>query len=306
MPGKVLCMNKHIKTGLKILAVILAANIPFAMMKGVSADGMYDNYENNSKSSEYPLGTANTPEGTTIVISVFASDVNYSWDTDSAEDLATISRIDGYLKIATDYLTEACAAYDAEADFIYDFQTNDDLAYFADFEADTTLNDCEEAEYCMDQLIDSEIDTEALKEKYDADNIIYFMFVNTDEDNQGISCTRNYYEGVPRPYEIIFLFNIDYGQENCPAVFAHEMLHTFGALDLYSENEDYQITQEFVDWMQENAPNDIMYSCSDLETGSYLYDRITNEFTELDAYYVGLTDSCEIVNQFNLGASQHQ
>ena len=51
--------------------------------------------------------------------------------------------------------------------------------------------------------------------------------------------------------------------------------------------------------------NDIMYYCSDMETGEYVYDRVTNELSELDAYYAGLTDGCPLVEQFHLKESQH-
>lgn len=48
-----------------------------------------------------------------------------------------------------------------------------------------------------------------------------------------------------------------------------------------------------------------MYVCSDIDTSEYLYDRITNDFSELDAYYVGLTDHSKVASENGLQKSQH-
>jgi hypothetical protein len=83
------------------------------------------------------------------------------------------------------------------------------------------------------------------------------------------------------------------------------MLHTFGAPDLYYEDAEYGISQEFLDYISENVPNDIMYYCSDPETGEYLYDCIPSVVSEVDVYYAGLTDYSKLVEEYHLGKSQH-
>jgi hypothetical protein len=239
------------------------------------------------------------------VVSVFANDINYKWDLESQTDQASIQNINTYLGIATDFLAKAAADYGKKATFEYDFIRNTDLCYYADFAIDAADSESYAAEIAMNEFIDENINSDLLRNTYDADNIIYFMFLNTDENSEGYACTRNWYEGMEYPYEIVFLYNFDSGNVNCPAVYAHEMLHAFGAPDLYYEDTEYHISQEFLDYVWENMPNDIMYYCSDMETGEYLYDRITNEISELDAYYTGLTDNCELVEKYNLGKSQH-
>jgi hypothetical protein len=72
-----------------------------------------------------------------------------------------------------------------------------------------------------------------------------------------------------------------------------------------SRDAEYGISQEILDYISENVPNDIMYYCSDPETGEYLYDRIPSMVSEVDAYYAGLTDYCELVEEYHLGKSQH-
>ena len=43
----------------------------------------------------------------------------------------------------------------------------------------------------------------------------------------------------------------------------------------------------------------------DPETGLYVYDSIPNEVTDITAYYAGLTDYSETVNEWGFAPSQH-
>ena len=69
------------------------------------------------------------------------------------------------------------------------------------------------------------------------------------------------------------------------------MLHCFGAHDLYYAGE--AIPQEYVDHLKATDSKDILYMVYDS-------DEIDLSFTELDAYYVGLTDSCADVEKWGL------
>lgn len=250
-------------------------------------------------------GSAGRLGGRTLIISVFASDNSYRWDFNLPEDIAKMSNINSYLGTATDYLSEQAAQYGVEADFVYDFTENPDLAYYLDLPFYATDDDSNVAEVAMNEFLDDNVDSMALYHKYEADNIIYFMFFNTDADTSAITCTRNWYRGIEHPYEIVFLFYIDYGVVNCPAVYAHEMLHAYGAPDLYYADAEYGITEEFLEYVTTETPNDIMYYCSDISTNQYVYNRVTNDLSELDAYYVGLIDECALVEEYGLSPSQH-
>ena len=106
------------------------------------------------------------------------------------------------------------------------------------------------------------------------------------------------------PYEICYMFMGEDGYYESPAPIAHEMLHTFGAPDLYVADE-YGITQEYVDYIAQNGLNDIMRNCYDPNTGSPVYDSVKNEITDITAYYVGLTDYSETVQEWGFEPSQH-
>lgn len=264
-----------------------------------------DIHKYNADSYDISLGSANSPAGTTLIISVFADDINYSWYPNESNTSTKKEEIRSYLKIATDYLSDEAEKYNVNADFIFDFDTHSDLAYYATFPVDTTDSDSQYAESSMNDFIATQIPVDKLRQKYRADNIVYFMFVNTDEYSDSYSCTRNYYEGMEYPYEIVFMYYMDSGLVNCPAVYAHEILHTFGAPDLYCADSEYAITDDFVEYIRTNMPNDIMFYCSDITSGEYVYDRITNELSPLDAYYIGLTQNCSLADEYKLGRSQH-
>ena len=134
------------------------------------------------------------------------------------------------------------------------------------------------------------VDIVKIKEKYEADNIIFVYFFNTNNTNKAISSTYN------REIDIVNIFPENDRYVVPPATYAHELLHTFGAPDLYFENAI--INQEYVDYYMEINSSDIMASV-------YYGEEITNTFSDLDAYYVGLIDSHPDIEKWNLGISEH-
>ena len=248
-------------------------------------------------------GTADTPEGTTVVVTILADEEKYKWDMESAVDKASVSDINGYLKVAGRFLEQVVSDYGKNATFITDFESNPDLMYRASFDMDMTDTDYVDEPSWL--YIDENIDTEAIIEKYNAQNVIFLEVFNSDEYSNAVTCTRNWYEGMEYPYEVIYLYNYDYGQINGPAVYAHEMLHAFGAPDLYTEDEFFNIDGDVISYVENNLQNEIMYTCTDLETYEYTYDRITNEVTDLTAYYVGLTEYSEVAEKLGLTGNEH-
>ena len=145
--------------------------------------------------------------------------------------------------------------------------------------------------------IEANINTNALKNKYRADNVLYLFFFNTDYSNQvnpwylGYSCSPSYYIEFCNIY-----VKFDDIYVTKPPSYAHEIMHCFGAHDLYYQNEF--IPQKYVDHLCKTYSNDIMFTVFDSK-------EITNEFSELDAYYVGLCDECEEVSKWHLAPSEH-
>lgn len=127
--------------------------------------------------------------------------------------------------------------------------------------------------------------------------MIYFFLFNTP------------YEHTPNPWSLGFSSSTDYDIEYVnlyirfgdifdapPSTYAHEILHAFGAPDLYYEST--VIPKEFVDYCSQTGCNDIMFTVNAGET-------ISSEFTPLDAYYVGIGARPAEADEWGLGPSEY-
>ena len=275
--------------------------------------GYYDGngtYDFEGGEHEYPyeknLGTAKELEGDIAIVSIFVNDASTSWDFTKTADQKLNDTIYSNLSIAVDYLEKNCRDYGKNVNFIYDWNKYPELVYEINLNADYRTIDRDYYQFDSDvfQAIENEIPTETILKDLNTSQVIYMMFFNTPMSNQVTSCTRNYYQGMIRPYEICYMLMNCNGYTDCPANFAHEILHAFGAPDLYSA-DDYGITKEYVEYAKRTGLNDIMRINEDPNTGEYLYDRIANEITDITAYYAGLTDYSETVDEWGFEKSQH-
>ncbi len=248
-------------------------------------DYVYDNF-----------GSAGYIKDKTVIVSIFAGDTTTSWDFTKNADNAEAARTLEYLKTATKWLESNVSAYNVNADFVYDWAKDSELVYSVQFYHPLVTSG---GEHYYDQVdyINKFIDTEKLLEKYDAKNIIYMFFINTPASNQHNpwSLSKTQYNSCNT--EIINIFHrFDDKFITQPSTYAHELMHCFGAKDLYYKN-DY-ITQSYVDHCRQTNSNDIMYTVN-------IGDTIENEFSVLDAYYMGLTDNCSEVATWNLKPSDY-
>lgn len=240
------------------------------------------------------LGSAGSLKGTTILVSIFASDASTSWD--ETADAALMEKSLQHLTVAAEWLTQKAAAFRTEASFVYDWSQESDLRYSAAFDEDLVVFNS--GKYAKQEaFIQENIDADALKEKYRADNLVYLFFFNTA------------YTSDVRPWSLGYTTNEDYlteftnlylkfgGYDAPPATYAHEILHAFGAHDLYYAGNG--ISQSFVNYCTKIESNDIMYT---VNAG----DTITNEFSKLDAYYTGIGERPVEIGQWDLIFSEHE
>ena len=243
------------------------------------------------------LGTAGSLSGRTLLISIFTEDAGTSWNTGSDEDNEMRYDTLDNLRISTLYLSEQAARYGSDAEFIYDWELRPDLSYTASFRENlvTEFGDMYDVQK---EWIEQNIETEKLKNRYRADNVIYLFFFNTDFSNQvnpwylGYSCSPAYYI----EYCNIFVRFDDIFVTKPPS-YAHELMHCFGAHDLYYANEF--IPAAYVDHLGKIYSNDIMFTVTDSK-------EIYNDFSDLDAYYTGILKECPEVDEWGLARSEHE
>lgn len=286
----------------------------------------YDAYESTvTYGGDYPfdtsIGSAKELSGKIAIVSMFINDRSSSWDFENSEDLETVQTIMNNLKVASEYLEQVSSDYGHNVDFIYDWNEYNELFYNFSVNSDYTVlgqsqDDpyADDSQYSSDYMnfdnimwdaISNNVPTADVLSKTGAKQVVYMAYYNTPDSNTARSCARNFYDGMEYPYEVCYILIKENGITEPPACFAHEILHTFGAPDLYYAG-DYGITQEYVDYVESTRLNDLMRVDYDPDTYQYSYDSITNEITDITAYYIGLTDYSETVNEWGFEKSQHR
>jgi hypothetical protein len=253
------------------------------------------------------LGSAYKLNGTTLIVSIFASDPNYSWrwDVNNGRDNALAYDSLNSLGVACGWLTRQANKYGATPYFYYDWSVYNDLFYEAYLDTDMTQQTFFLGIYTeTEKFIHNSIDSDALMRKYGAGNVVYLVFVN---DPSGYKINSRAYpisvdSQMRYPYEFCTLFIYEGDYRLWPGAIAHEILHCFGAPDLYMVTST-EITQQYADYQNRICSNDIMRVTFDPNTGEVYYDRIVNEISEIDAYYLGLRSYCADVAAWSLGKS---
>ncbi len=243
----------------------------------------------------YPLGTAEKAEGRIVVLSIFADEVMFSWG-DDFENNELKDRCYENLQIAVDYITEYAKKYGKDIEFIYDWKKEPNLLKRTFFNSHIDIYD---APIKIGQYIDDSIDTKSILDEYNADGVIFMLYFNSGSDFEESSFANAYHEGVEFPYESCVLYNYFGGDSITATVYAHEILHLFGALDLYKQTSKKGVVGEAYDEMKKIYTNDLM----DATINDEKTKEIKRVISDFDAYYIGWLDNLEFVDKYNLIAS---
>lgn len=234
--------------------------------------------------SSYGLGSAAFLKGRNILVSLFVTTPESGW-TDREQE-AVLQKIG----VAVDYIEGQAKQYDVSTELIYDWSSQHDLKVEAktDFPINEDVDFVDRLDEEIAYWFEQKISYEKLLEAYDAEGIATCVFVN----NAGISYAI-VYDGTDNVKESLILFTGDYynhGKEETAAAYAHEILHVFGAHDLY---EDAEFTGEVTDYVADTYPNEIMLTVSGAGNG-----RITQIISPVTAYHLGWVSYTEEVDRF--------
>lgn len=258
----------------------------------------------NGYTEEFTLGSSGALEGRIAVVTILMDDAYTSWNLDDKNDNETYGYIYNDLEIACDWIKDSCSKYGRDVEFIWDWMEHQELYYELSIRGSAQT----EGDYLYDELasvIRNNINSDDIKSKNNADGIIYLACLNTPGSNSTTSSTLMSERSSPVEEEVCMMMMHTEGQMEAPACFAHEILHTFGAADLYMPGM-YGITDDLVRQLENSGSNDIMLTCTDPRSGYYVYDRITNDLTDITAYYTGLTDECDTVREWGLEKSDYE
>lgn len=219
--------------------------------------------EEKEAGSSYARGYANVLDGDTLIVSLFVNTKNHIWTESSMGE--ALKNLDVALK----YITNEAATYGKTVSFLYDFNSNPNLKYrtWVNFEADDASFE-DKVDDRIGFFVDRVIDYEGLQIKYDVDNVFTILYFNDTGRSYAIC-----YDGTDIPEETLIMFS-----DGNPAVYAHEILHLFGAHDYYSNGE---YTKETVEYVKSAYPEDIMLK-TDFSNG-----KILGSVGRLTAYHLG-------------------
>jgi len=238
------------------------------------------------------VGSADDLQGKVLVVTIFLNDSSSYWTYE--EENAVKDRIE----IAGNFIEDSASYYGKTVDVISDEGNNADLSY--EFEYSGTVSDFDTLdENALDpyqesllDAISSGIPSEQLIQKYNAGSIAYVGVVNKNGRSYAYPYDEDY--GADYYNECCCLFFTDetYGDEEPPAVYAHEIMHLFGAEDLYEGTDATynELSSGQYDYIVNNYPNEIMYTTYD-ENGYSVQGRVSNEVSDITAYYLGWIDT---------------
>lgn len=236
--------------------------------------------------SSYGLGSASFLEGDNILVSLFVTTPESSWEEEEKQKM--LKRV----QVAADYIEQKAKAYGTEVRFYYNYE--DDSSLYQEEVVDFCIN--EETDFIdrLDEEIarwfEEKIDYDELLEAFDAEGIATMVFVN----NPGVSYAI-VYDGTDNVKESLVLFSKDYyneGKEERPITYAHEILHLFGAHDLYEEAE---FTQEVTEYVKAVYPREIMLTVTG---GENTDTAVSAELSPITAYHLGWIDDIEELAKF--------
>lgn len=234
----------------------------------------------NRQWKKKPTGSAGVLEGKSVVISIFINDGSSKWTSRAKK------RVNRKMNVAAKYIGGQAEKYGKNVELVTDIFKNQGLAYT--FTTKMKVNDSNQKQ---DKLykkvvkyINQNIDLDGIRSEYRTDSIGFFLHIN----KTGVSSTLVHFaeEGEESFYECSSVFTKCGGQEEGASTYAHELLHQFGARDLYETSLPDGITKSFVTHMERKFPNDIMFSTYTPD-GKQLKYRIKNEISRVTAYFLG-------------------
>lgn len=230
--------------------------------------------------SSYGLGSAEYLEGRNLLYSLFVDTPRSTWSNEEKETtLRNLNR-------AALYIEETAQEYGQETELICDWQENENLTGRAsvDFEIADDKDFLDQMDKEIGIWVESLVNYEGLKEEYDAEGIALLIFVNNPGTSYAIV-----YDGTDNPKESVVFF-----AKEPPAVYAHEILHLFGAHDLY---QDAEYSKEITDYIQEIYPTEIMRTVTG-RGGEIFEEAIVNTVSPVTAYHLGWIDEIEETDRF--------
>ena len=239
-----------------------------------------------------PQGSAKFLEGRSLLVSIYLTNEDSAWSKEAMDQAAE------KLDMAARFIEREGERYGKEINLIYDARVNPDLRYTMNYDgkiyqppSDKVYTDeinrmSSSTNSAIFDYIEANIPYLTLAKKYRTDSIAFVVFMNQPGP---ISYAYRYtFHNLLRYNEVAVIFN------DSPGVTAHEILHMFGAEDLYNEEIYHGIGEAVVEYVKQNFPEDIMLFDRSIDRP----DEIPYEISRITAYNVGWLDEMPELETF--------
>lgn len=251
-------------------------------------------YADESDFKNRHTGSASYITDKTLIVSIFVDEEEDVWTEGEKEKMLEVCGI--AYNFLDEYLKEN---YDADTELIFDWQENPDLLYTTRIYESIPAYVTSEEEAHMDDLEDEWVNLVPVQElclKYETESIAFLYFV----PHEGCSYSSMHFvedpadtwnEGCLLYLQDMYSPDLDY---ETPTVFAHELLHLFGAEDYYSSAEVF--SDETYSALAAECADDIMLHTFDTVNGVYTTypDEVHGEITPVTAYLLGIYDESAV------------
>lgn len=225
-------------------------------------------------------GSAGVLEGKSVLVSIYIEDTSSKWTRRAKKEA------NRKVCAAVSYIRKQAQKYDKKVFLIADTDRYEDIAYCMN--VNMKISDHSENQMKLyrkvKKFIAQKMDVTNLRRKYGTDSIGFLLHVN----KPGVCSSQVHFveSGDNYFYEASTLF-AKYGKKpEGASTYAHEILHLFGARDLYEKSLEDGITSPFIKYVAKKFSNDIMYTTYTRD-GRQLKYRITNKIGRITAYFLG-------------------
>lgn len=279
----------------KILSIVLLISLIF----GTVCQTMAINVQAAKTTAQWKkqkTGSAGVLIGKSVIVSIFVEDADSKWNEKQKKDA------NRKLKAAAAFIERQGGRYKKNVTLVADSYANSDLHY--EVKTKTKLDDSEKKlNRFSDQMqtrIKQSVNVDEIREKYGTDSIGFVLFIN----KSGVSSTSVHYmeDGKKNFYEMSALFSKYENAAEGAATYAHEILHLFGARDLYMTSITDGISSALVRHVGKKYPNDIMFSTF-TKNGKTLKYKIVNQVDRVTAFYLGWKNTIPEKKKFALSGN---
>lgn len=239
-----------------------------------------------------PQGSVNLLEGKTLLITVYLRDADTSWTR------REVSYVQKAMRLSAAYIARQAEACGKTADLIFEGEDLSCDIYYEGMLDDSLLEDSTFYDTAL-ALIEKELSIDALIDKYGTDSFGFVVLMPYWGGAYALPYEGEYDED-DREMCVISLYDDENdGEYQSVPVFAHEILHLFGAVDLYETNPSDGVSAALVTYIEENEPTELMYYTYEPDDTSS-YDGISQTLSDATLYSLGLISESPLIERFPL------